>query len=276
MKKTTKSFVQYIAMLLLFMGMANNVWAAVLGAGESITFIIDDSSASQSDGWNGGPYFYAWDASDNALTGGWPGTEIGAKKYVFTEGATIPAGVIFRSKYDWGGNTGKTADIKDCNGVAFQANYTYTVKLTGAYSGSGEDRIFAHTITGVAGSSGGGSTDANLNEPYVISVYIENGWNQQYAFTPVPGSKNYEYEVLVEIPNYTGNPADYQYWVGENNGWKEGQSANYNLGSRNNADDDYLASCSTGTFKAKIYATLIIILYRKNVKRNHKIFSEIT
>ena len=257
MKKTTKSFVQYIAMLLLFMGMANNVWAAVLGAGESITFIIDDSSASQSDGWNGGPYFYAWDASDNALTGGWPGTEIGAKKYVFTEGATIPAGVIFRSKYDWGGNTGKTADIKDCNGVAFQANYTYTVKLTGAYSGSGEDRIFAHTITGVAGSSGGGSTDANLNEPYVISVY-KNGWDKQYAFTPVAGSKNYEYEVTVEIPDFTGNLADYQYWVGEgcvcNEAWKDGQSANYNLGSRNNADDDYLTSCSTGTFKAKIYA----------------------
>ena len=257
MKKTTKSFVQYIAMLLLFMGMANNVWAAVLGAGESITFIIDDSSASQSDGWNGGPYFYAWDASDNALTGGWPGTEIGAKKYVFTEGATIPAGVIFRSKYDWGGNTGKTADIKDCNGVAFQANYTYTIKLTGSYSGSGENRIFAHTITGVAGSSGGGSTDANLNEPYVISVY-KNGWDKQYAFTPVAGSKNYEYEVTVEIPDFTGNLADYQYWVGEgcvcNEAWKDGQSANYNLGSRNNADDDYLTSCSTGTFKAKIYA----------------------
>lgn len=255
--KKTKSFIQYAAMLILFMGISSNVWAAVLGAGESITFIIDDSSAKQSDGWNGGPYFYAWDASNNALTGGWPGTEIGAKKYVFTEGATIPAGVIFRSKYDWGGNTGKTADINDCNGVAFQANYTYTIKLTGSYSGSGENRIFAHTITGVAGSSGGGSTDANLNEPYVISVY-KNGWDKQYAFTPVAGSKNYEYEVTVEIPDFTGNLADYQYWVGEgcvcNEAWKDGQSANYNLGSRNNADDDYLTSCSTGTFKAKIYA----------------------
>ena len=253
MKKTTKSFIQYVVMTILFLGIGSTAWAAVLGAGESITFIIDDSSAKQSDGWNGGPYFYAWDASNNPLTGNWPGTEIGSKKYVFTEGKTIPAGVIFKSKYDWGGNTGKTADIKDCNGVAFQANYTYTIKLTGSYSGSGENRIFAYTITGVAGSSGGGSTGGSVNEPYVISVY-KTGWEQKYTFTPVAGSKNYEYEVTVEIPDYTGNPADYKYWVGENNGWKEGQSANYNLGAKNKADDDYLAACATGVFRAKIYA----------------------
>ena len=253
MKKTTKSFIQYVAMTILFLGIGSTAWAAVLGAGESITFIIDDSSANQSDGWNGGPYFYAWDASNNPLTGNWPGTEIGSKEYVFTEGKTIPSGIIFRSKYDWGGNTGKTSDIKDCNGVAFQANYTYTIKLTGSYSGSGSDRIFAYTITGVAGSSGGGSTGGSVNEPYVISVY-KDGWDKLYTFTPVPGSTNYEYEVLVEIPDYTGNPADYKYWVGENNGWKNGQSDNYNLGAKNKADDDYLASCATGTFRAKIYA----------------------
>ena len=241
-----------LALLLMLVGVSSSVWAAVLGTGESITFIIDDSSAKQSDGWNGGPYFYSWDSSNNALTGNWPGTEIGSKKYVFTEGKTIPAGVIFKSKYDWGGNTGKTADIKDCNGTAFQANYTYTIKLTGTFSGSGEDRIFNYTITGVAGSSGG-STGGTVNEPYVISVY-KDGWDKKYAFTPIAGSKNYEYEVTVEIPDYTGNPADYHYWVGEANGWKDGQSANYNLGSKNKADDDYLSACATGVFHAKIYA----------------------
>ncbi len=98
----------------------------------------------------------------------------------------------------------------------------------------------------------GGST-GNLKEPYVISVY-KLGWDEQYTFTPVPGSTNYEYEVTVEIPDYTGNPADYKYWVGEEGKWKDGQSDNYNLGSRNKADDDYLASCETGVFRAKIYA----------------------
>ena len=241
-----------LTLLLMLVGVSSSVWATVLGTGESITFIIDDSSAKQSDGWNGGPYFYSWDSSNNALTGNWPGTEIGSKKYVFTEGKTIPAGVIFRSKYDWDGNTGKTADIKDCNGAAFQANYTYTIKLTGTFSGSGEDRIFNYTITGVAGSSGG-STGGTVNEPYVISVY-KDGWDKKYAFTPIAGSKNYEYEVTVEIPDYTGNPADYHYWVGEANGWKDGQSDNYNLGSKNKADDDYLSACATGVFHAKIYA----------------------
>lgn len=105
----------------------------------------------------------------------------------------------------------------------------------------------------ISWTTSGGST-GSVNEPYVISVYIEGGWDEQYTFTPVPGSKNYEYEVTVEIPDYTGNPADYKYWVGENNGWKDGQSDNYNLGSKNKADDDYLASCATGTFRAKIYA----------------------
>ena len=235
-----------LTLLLMLVGVSSSVWAAVLGTGESITFIIDDSSAKQSDGWNGGPYFYSWDSSNNALTGNWPGTEIGSKKYVFTEGKTIPAGVIFRSKYDWDGNTGKTADIKDCNGVAFQANYTYTIKLKGTFNGSGENRIFDYTITGVAGSSGGSSSSGNLKEPYVISVY-KDPWNEKYKFTPVPGSTNYEYEVTFEIPNYTGNTSDYGFWVGENDDW----SGTY---SENKKISDYVSGCSTGSFSVKIYA----------------------
>ena len=197
--KKLKNLMRILALLLMLVGMSSSVWAAVLGTGESITFIIDDSSAKQSDGWNGGPYFYSWDASNNALTGNWPGTEIGSKKYVFTEGKTIPAGVIFRSKYDWGGNTGKTADIKDCNGVAFQPNYTYTIKLTGSYSGSGENRIFAYTISGVAGSStgGGGTTTSDM---YVIGDAV-GGWDNFKPMTK--GSDNvYSYEGVSSGVNF--------------------------------------------------------------------------
>jgi hypothetical protein len=244
MKKSTTNFLQFVALLFLFLIVSNNVFAVKLKNGESITFLIDDSKAKQSDGWNGGPYFYAWDASDNALAGGWPGTEIGAKEYIIREGTEIPAGVVFSSKYDWGGNKGKTNDIKDCNGAAFEPNSTYVITLTGSFSGDGENRIFAYTIEK---TSGGGGGTGNLKEPYVISVY-KDPWNEKYKFTPVPGSTNYEYEVTFEIPNYTGNTSDYGFWVGENDAWSSTYSENKKI-------SDYVSEgCSTGSFSAKIYA----------------------
>lgn len=93
-------------------------------------------------------------------------------------------------------------------------------------------------------SSGGGT--GNLKEPYVISVYIQDQWDEQYTFTKVPGSTNYEYEVSFEIPNY--NPdADYKFWVGCENSWSDTYSENKSL-------KNYVSDCSTGSFSAKIYA----------------------
>lgn len=93
----------------------------------------------------------------------------------------------------------------------------------------------------------GGSTGGSLSEPYIISVYIQGGWNKKYTFTPVPGSTNYEYEVTIEIPNYTGKPSNYNFWVGENNDWSNTYSVEKNLG-------DFVSDCETGVFHAKIYA----------------------
>ena len=93
----------------------------------------------------------------------------------------------------------------------------------------------------------GGTTGGSLSEPYVISVYIKGVWGEQYTFTPVPGSTNYEYEATIEIPNYTGNPSDYWFWVGDNNAWSGTYSEEKNLG-------DFVSDCETGVFYAKIYA----------------------
>lgn len=101
------------------------------------------------------------------------------------------------------------------------------------------------TITPVNGC--GGSTGGSLSEPYIISVYIKGGWNEKYTFTPVPGSTNYEYEVTIEIPNYTGKPSDYTFWVGDNNDWSDNYSLEKNLG-------EFVSDCETGVFHAKIYA----------------------
>ena len=245
MKKSTTNFLQFVALLFLFLIVSNNVFAVKLKNGESITFKIDDSKAKQSDGWNGGPYFYAWDESDNALAGGWPGTEIGAKEYIIREGTEIPAGVVLSSKYDWGGNKGKTNNIKDCNGAAFEPNSTYVITLTGSFSGDRENRIFAYTIEKTSG--GGGSSSGNLKEPYIISVYKKpDGAGKHFTFTPIPGSTNYEYEVNFEIPEYTGKTSDYAFWVGESGAWSGTYSENKPLNS-------IVAECETGVFHAKIY-----------------------
>lgn len=102
------------------------------------------------------------------------------------------------------------------------------------------------TLTLTWSTSGSSDPTGNLKEPYVISVYIQDQWDEQYTFTKVPGSTNYEYEVSFEIPNY--NPdADYKFWVGSENRWSDTYSENKRL-------KDYVSDCSTGSFSAKIYA----------------------
>ena len=155
--------------------------------------------------------------------------------------------------FDSNGTKYGVSSYTELNPTTLVQNGGEKVGAKGLSTSSATTVTFNASTKQISWTTSGGGT-GNLKEPYVISVYIQDQWDEQYTFTPVPGSTNYEYEVLVEIPDYTGNPADYKYWVGEEGKWKNGQSNNYNLGSRNNADDDYLASCETGVFRAKIYA----------------------
>ena len=173
MKKSIKfiyeHFLRVVVLLSILVGANLSAQAAVLATGETITFILDDSNINSSDGWNGSPFIYAWDSSNNRLTGDWPGTKIQGKSYTFVAGQTIPAGVIFSAEYDYGGNKGKTADIKQ----TFEPNTIYTIKLTGSFSGSGTNRIFAHTIE-----------ETKKCTDYATTIYFKNtvGWCNVYAY----------------------------------------------------------------------------------------------
>lgn len=92
---------------------------------------------------------------------------------------------------------------------------------------------------------------------FCISVYKDGSSSQMFYFTLLSGDE-YLCDNIV-IDNYTGNPNDYKYWVGKDNNWQEGMSANFNLGSSNSSQGsvsgtDYISSCSTGAFSMKIYS----------------------
>lgn len=77
---------------------------------------------------------------------------------------------------------------------------------------------------------------------YVISVY-KDGWNRQFTFHQASGSEFVCDNIVIE--NYTGKTSDYMFWIG-NGGWENGKSENVSL-------SNYLSSCSSGVFSAKIY-----------------------
>lgn len=77
---------------------------------------------------------------------------------------------------------------------------------------------------------------------YVISVY-KDGWNRQFTFHQASGSEFVCDNIVIE--NYTGKTSDYMFWIG-NGGWESGKSENVSL-------SNYLGSCGSGVFSAKIY-----------------------
>ena len=186
----------------------------------------------------------------NSYDGNWKFSMSGSN-YVLTK--TFSTTNNYFWVFDSNGNKYGVASYSEKKPSTLVQNGNEKVGALGLSTSAATTITFNPSTKEISWTTSGGSI-GDVKEPYVISVYIEGVWHEEYTFTPVPGSTNYEYEVLVEIPDYTGNPADYKYWVGEEGKWKDGQSKNYNLGSRNKADDDYLASCETGVFRAKIYA----------------------
>ena len=159
----------------------------------------------------------------------------------------------------WYGADGTMESTNCANWILYENTGNTKIKTTksGEYTfnwDSSSKKLSVTYPTTESSCSGSSTSSGNLKEPYVISVYKDGQSGQRFEFTPVSGSKNYEYEVHIEITDYSGNPKDYKYWVGEKGEWKEGQSANYNLGSQNKAADDFVATCATGAFHAKIYA----------------------
>ena len=90
-------------------------------------------------------------------------------------------------------------------------------------------------------------TPTPVNNTYCISVWKTSD-KKEYARATFEetGTAN-KLQATFTISNYTGNTSDYQFWVGKNNAWEEGKSANVQL-------SDYITSCSSGKMSIVIYS----------------------
>ena len=97
--------------------------------------------------------------------------------------------------------------------------------------------------------------DTSSSNTYCISVWKTSD-SQEYARVNFEetGTAN-KLKATFTINNYTGNTSDYQFWVGKNNAWEEGKSANVQL-------SDYITSCSSGTMSICIYSNSSQANYR--------------
>lgn len=77
---------------------------------------------------------------------------------------------------------------------------------------------------------------------FVITVYKEGGWSGQFNFHQASGSEFVCDNIVID--NYTGRTSDYKFWIG--NGRWDDKSENVSL-------SNYLPSCDSGVFSAKIY-----------------------
>lgn len=92
---------------------------------------------------------------------------------------------------------------------------------------------------------------------YVISVYKSGGSELVRGTFPDSGD---EKTCEFTIPDYTGNPSDYNYWIG--NGAWDSKSCEFNLGSSNAgkcnssvSGTDYISSCASGSFSVAIWSS---------------------
>lgn len=113
-------------------------------------------------GWNGTAYVYvhyikasdgvtlmeplkAWPGTWTPVSNGYSSITIDGATFADAKGGEV--NVQFRSRYDYSGNTGKTASIPVTSGNI------YTVSLTGSHTGSGTDRVFDHSVSSTANAS---------------------------------------------------------------------------------------------------------------------------
>lgn len=218
MNKTTRNLMQYVAIMILFWGMGNSVYAAYYATGTAFG------------GW--GNWSEMKKESETRYT--LEATGSGDEFKVFPDASYSNSS--FWDNVKAGDNVSKSGG----------GNATLTKQL-------GKTPILCFDPKG---GDGAGwlwveYKDATgvVKEPYVISVFNNNltpKYAEKFEFTRVAGSTNYEYEVTFTIDGYTGSPSGYQFWVGE-----KGERSTY---SEIRDLTDFVKDCETGTFYAKIYA----------------------
>ncbi len=114
------------------------------------------------------------------------------------------------------------------------------------WTDSGDKNYYPHDGTCI---------DTPSSNTYCISVWKTSD-SQEYARVNFEetGTAN-KLKATFTISNYTGNTSDYQFWVGKNNAWENGKSANVQLSK-------YITSCSSGTMSICIYSNSSETNYR--------------
>ena len=219
MNKTTRNLMQYVAIMILFWGMGNSVYAAYYATGTAFG------------GW--GNWSEMKKESETRYT--LEATGSGDEFKVFPDASYSNSS--FWDNVKAGDNVSKSGGG---NATLTKQSGKTPILCFDPKGGNGAGWLWVEykDATGV------------VYEPYVISVYNNNltpNYKEKFEFTPVEGSTNFEYEVTIEIPNYKGNPSDYWFWVGDNGDWS-------NTYSENKKIVDYVSDCETGVFYAKIYA----------------------
>ena len=214
MKNFTNNFKQFtsrlsarwlIMALMLLLGTSSAWGVTKLTSGQLIEIEFDGSNiTTNTTGWNG-TVLYLWYDDNTNETKDYNGV------ITLSSGDKVPSGIQFRTKYDHGGNRGKTADIHHCNtDGALKAGYKYIVKLDGSnsYKPSGDNtynRLFSHTLTCkeinlcettfvVAGSSALANGE-NWNQNSTKNVMACNQGIYTITFNNVAAG-NYEYKVV--------------------------------------------------------------------------------
>ena len=203
MKNFTNNFKQFTSRLSArWLIMALMLLLGTSSAFSAVTIILDRSALGSdgnwtSNGWWSGTYLYTWDSNKTATNGAWPGTLMTKNGNTYTTTINhVPAGIVFRSQYDYGGKMGRTSDIT----ISFKDNYTYTFKLSkgGSWSGSEFNTSYTYTETAPtpttytvkkseSGTTGGTvklgnttltTTAASINSgSYDLSITAPNGYN---------------------------------------------------------------------------------------------------
>ena len=219
MNKTTRNLMQYVAIMILFWGMGNSVYAAYYATGDAFG------------GW--GNWSEMKKESETRYT--LEATGSGVEFKVFPDASYSNSS--FWDNVKAGDNVSKSGGG---NAILTKQSGKTPILCFDPKGGNGAGWLWVEykDATGV------------VYEPYVISVYNNNltpKYTEKFEFTPVEGSTNYEYEVTFTIDGYTGSPSGYQFWVGEKGEWSTTYSERRDL-------TDFVKDCKTGTFYAKIYA----------------------
>ena len=259
MKNFTNNFKQFTSRLSArWLIMALMLLLGTSSAWGSVTIILDRSALNSSDGnwsgegWWGGTYLYTWNSSSTATNGTWPGTLMTASGTKYTTTLNhVPAGIIFRSQYDYSGKTGRTDDIT----ITFKDNYTYTFKLSKSVSNGYTSYTYTETAptptsyTITYNANGGSGAPANQTKTHGTALTLSSTKPTRtgYTFQNWNTASNGSGTTYESGDSYTANAAATLYAQ-----WKANQ---YTINYKDQGDANFSGTHANGYPTTHTYGT---------------------